>query len=173
MASSQIYRNPWICLREDQVITPSGNPGIYSVVDTRIATAVVALDQQNNIYMVGQYRYPINSYSWEVIEGGSEGTQTALETAQRELVEEAGLQAGDWQQIGDAFYLSNCFSSEVGYVFLARDLTEVGSQPDPTEELMLTKIPFEEALKRARNGEISDALSLIALYRVDDYLKNI
>lgn len=173
LATKEIYKNPWITLREDRVITPADQPGIYSVVDTRIATAIVALDRDNNIYLVGQYRYPINLYSWEVIEGGSEGAQSALHTAERELVEEAGLQAKNWQQIGNPFYLSNCFSSEVGYIFLATDLEEVPSQPDSTEQLTLTKIPFSQALKRVQSGEISDAMSIIAINRVDAYLKNI
>jgi 8-oxo-dGTP pyrophosphatase MutT (NUDIX family) len=171
LSSQEIYKNPWIRIREDQVITPSGAAGIYSVVDTRIATAVVALDSQHNIYLVGQYRYPTKRYSWEVIEGGSEGQQGALETAKRELQEEAGLKAANWQQIGAEFFLSNCFSSEVAYVFLATELSEVESLPDTTEDLTITKIPFSEALSRVDSGEISDALSIIALYRVDSFLQ--
>lgn len=164
-SSAQIYKNPWISLRQDEVVTPKGSDGIYSVVDTRIATAVVAIDPDDNIYLVGQYRYPTNHYSWEVIEGGSEGSQGALETAQRELKEEAGLSAKSWTQLGDEFHLSNCFSSERAFVFLAKELSQVASEPDDTEVLSLIKIPFEEALERVRSGEIRDALSIIALFR--------
>lgn len=169
-SSKLVYENPWIKLREDSVITPGGSPGIYSVVDTRIATGVVALDSDNNVYLVGQYRYPTKNYSWEIIEGGSEGTQGALETAKRELVEEAGLEAQEWIQLGEEFHLSNCFSSEVGFVFIARGLKDVPSQPDETEQLTLIKIPFAEALKRVDSGEIKDAVTIIALTRAKAYL---
>jgi 8-oxo-dGTP pyrophosphatase MutT (NUDIX family) len=169
-SSKEIYKNPWIRVKEDQVITPAGTPGIYSVIDTRIATAVVALDDNNNIYLVGQYRYPTNHYSWEVVEGGSEGSQGALETAKRELAEEAGLTADSWMQLGEEFHLSNCFSSEVAFAFLARGLSNVAASPDETEVLALIKIPFEETIQRVQSGEIRDALSIIALGRAKEFL---
>lgn len=164
-SSREIYKNPWIELREDRVITPGGSRGIYGVVTTRIATGVVALDSDNNIYLVGQYRYPTCHYSWEIIEGGTEGTDGTLDTAKRELREEAGLIAGNWTQMGDEFHLSNCFSSEIALVFLATNLEVVPSEPEDTEQLSITKIPFAEAILRVESGEIRDAVSIIGLYR--------
>lgn len=173
LSTKDIYRNPWIDIKENKVITPSGAEGIYGVVHTRIATAVVAIDDDNNVFLVGQYRYPTNHYSWEVIEGGSEGTQGALETAKRELAEEAGLEAEEWIQLGEEFHLSNCFSSEVAFAFLAKGLKEVAAKPDDTEILALAKIPFTEAIKRVESGEIRDALSIIALGRARLYLETV
>ena len=169
-SSKSIYANPWIRVREESVITPGGSEGIYGVVDTRIATGVVALDEQMNVYLVGQYRYPTKHYSWEIIEGGAEGSQTALETAQRELAEEAGLKANEWVQLGDEFHLSNCFSSEIAIVFLARGLVDVPAAPEDTEQLSLLKIPFNEAILRVESGEIRDAVSIVALTRAKKYL---
>lgn len=168
--SRPIYKNPWMEIREDAVITPGGSDGIYGVVSARIATAVVALDEDRNIYLVGQYRYPTNHYSWEVIEGGTEGTNSALETAKLELREEAGLLAQDWIQLGDEVHISNCFSSEIGFTFLARDLQIVESSPEDTEQLSLIKIPFAEALLRVESGEIRDSMSIIGIYRAKRFL---
>lgn len=171
LGSRVVYQNPWITLREDQVIRPDGQPGIYSVVDTRIATGVVALDDQGDVYLVGQYRYPINIYSWEIIEGGTEDGESALQTAERELREEAGLVADSIIPLGADIHLSNCFSSEVAKIFLARGLTHVPSQPDGTEVLQLKKVSLGHALRMVEEGEISDAISVIALQRAQRFLE--
>jgi len=165
-SSQKKYENAWISIREDQVTRPDGKPGIYGVVESRIATAVVALEKDNSVWIVGQYRYPTKQYSWEVIEGGSDPEEQALDAVKRELLEEAGLKANSWLQLGAPFYLSNCFSAEVAYVYLARDLIPATTtHTDPTEDLKLMKIPFEELVERVRSGEISDALSIIAVER--------
>ncbi len=166
-----IYQNPWIRVREDSVIRPDGNPGIYGVVDTRIATGIVALTEDKQVYLVGQYRYPTKHYSWEIIEGGSEDNQNALDTARRELKEEAGLEAEKWLQLGEEFHLSNCFTSEVGYIFLATDLKEVGAEPEGTEVLQVKKVPFEDAIKMVDSGEIKDGVSIVGLLRAERFLK--
>ena len=168
--SRVVYENPWIKVREDQVIGPSGHASIYGVVDTRIATGVVALTPDNQVYLVGQFRYPTDEYSWEIIEGGADEAENPLETAKRELREEAGLKAGYWIQLGGECHLSNCFSSEVGYLYLARDLKEVGSQPDETEILELKKVPFKECLRMVETGEIKDAITIIAIFRAERLL---
>ena len=98
--SRLVYSNQWITVREDDVITPGGTPGIYGVVETRIATGVVALTEKNEIYLVGQYRYPVDEYSWEIPEGGSERDEDPMVTAKRELREETGLEAEFWEQLG-------------------------------------------------------------------------
>ena len=170
LGSRQIYKNPWISVREDDVIRPDGKPGIYGVVDTRIATGIVALTEDRQVYLVGQYRYPTKNYSWEIIEGGSEDNQSALETAKRELKEEAGLAAKNWLQLGDEYHLSNCFSSEVGFVFLASGLTEVGAEPEGTEVLQIKKVSFERAIKMVDTGEIKDGVSIVGLLRAERYL---
>lgn len=165
--SKTIYTNSWLTLREDKVIRPDGKEGIYSVVDTRIATGVLALTPQRDIYLVGQFRYPTNVYSWEIVEGGSDPGEDALETAKRELQEEAGLIAAKWTPLGSVIHLSNCISSEIGYFFIAEELTQTQARPDATELLQIKKVPFEECLAMADSGEINDAMSLIGIYRLD------
>ena len=170
LSSRIVYQNSWIRVREDQVIRPDGNPGIYGVVETRIATGVVALDDQRQVYLVGQFRYATDEYSWEIIEGGSEESETALAAAMRELREEAGLVAEEWNQLGDEVHLSNCHSSEVA-VFFLRKLRQTESSPDGTEMLQIKKLPFSDALRMVEAGEVKDAMTIIGLIRASQFLK--
>ena len=163
VSSRVVYENPWITVREDQVIRPDGLPGIYGVVGTRAATGVVALSETGDIYLVGQYRYPTEVYSWEIIEGGAEAGEAPLDAAKRELAEEAGLAAEEWLQLGGELQLSNCHSSEIGYLYLARKLRAVPSSPDGTEVLKLKKIPLAEAAADAAAGRIVDGMSVMGI----------
>jgi 8-oxo-dGTP pyrophosphatase MutT (NUDIX family) len=163
LGTKVVYENPWIRVREDDVIRPDGKPGIYGVVQTRIATGVVALTEDRQVYLIGQWRYPHEEYSWEIVEGGSDDDETALEAARRELREEAGLEARHWEPLGDELHLTNCHSDERGYLFLATGLTEVGAAPDGTEELAVKKLPLEDALAMLDRGEIKDAMTVMGL----------
>lgn len=167
LGSRLVYENDWIKLREDKVLRPDGKPGIYSVVSSRVATGVVALTEEGQIYLVGQYRYPTNNYSWEIIEGGANVGESPLEAAKRELREEAGLVAERWDVLGEEVHLSNCFSSEVAMFYVARDLTEVEAEPDATEVLALKKVAAKEAFDMVHSGVIKDAMSIIALGRLE------
>lgn len=169
-SSRIVYENPWLRLREDQVIRPDGRPGIYSVVEKCAATAVVALDADQNVWLVGQYRYATAEYSWELIEGGADRGESPLQAAQRELREEAGLEAASWQQLGPEVHLSNCISSECGYFFLARDLKTVPRAPEGTEVLVLRQLHISEALRLVRSGGIKDAMTIIGLLRAEQYI---
>ncbi|MBI5091998.1 MAG: NUDIX hydrolase [Candidatus Hydrogenedentes bacterium] len=171
--SRVVYKNPWITVREDDVIRPDGKKGIYGVVDTRIATAVIAMTPQSEIYLVGQFRYPTNVYSWELIEGGTDPGESALVGAQRELREEAGLVADNWRQLGGEIHISNCFSSEIGYVYLAEGLTHTDSEPEGTEVLQVKKVSFEECLSMVDSGKIVDALSIVGILRAERFLRGI
>jgi 8-oxo-dGTP pyrophosphatase MutT (NUDIX family) len=171
LSTRPIYSNPWIEVREDQVIRPDGNPGIYGVVEFQNwAIGVVPLAENGDTFLVGQHRYTLDIYSWEIPEGGGEKTETPLEAAQRELREEAGITAARWTYLGEA-HLSNSATDEVGCVFLAEDLTLGEAEPDGTEEIALRRLPFEEAVQMALIGEISDALAIIGLLRADHYLR--
>lgn len=172
LSSRPIYENPWIRVREDQVIRPDGNPGIYGVVQFQHrAIGVVPLTDDGDTFLVGQYRYTLGHYSWEIPEGGGEHTETPQEAAERELREEAGITAARWTYLGEA-HLSNSATDEVGCVFLAEGLSFGESQPDGTEELQLRRVPFAEAVRMALTGEISDALAVIGLLRADHFLKS-
>jgi 8-oxo-dGTP pyrophosphatase MutT (NUDIX family) len=154
------------------VIRPDGNPGIYGVVEFQHwAIGVVPLAANGDTYLVGQYRYTLDLYSWEIPEGGGEKHETPLEAAQRELREETGITAMRWTYLGE-MHLSNSASDEVGCVFLAEDLTIGEAEPDGTEDLALQRLPLAEAVEMALTGEISDALAVIGLLRADHFLKS-
>ena len=171
LSTRPIYGNPWIEVREDQVIRPDGNPGIYGVVEFQNwAIGVVPLAENGDTFLVGQYRYTLDIYSWEIPEGGGAKSETPLEAAKRELREEAGISAARWTYLGEA-HLSNSATDEVGCVFLAEDLTLGEAEPDGTEDLQLRRLPFAEAVRMALTGEISDALAVIGLLRADRYLR--
>ncbi len=152
------------------MIRPDGQPGIYGVVHFRhVAVGVVPLTDDGQAILVGQYRYPLAEYSWEIPEGGGEIGVDPLESAQRELREESGLVAARWTYLGEA-HLSNSATDEVGCVFLAEELTEGAPEPEGTEELRARRVPFARAVEMALTGEISDALAVIGLLRAQQYL---
>jgi ADP-ribose pyrophosphatase len=167
----KIYENPWISVREDQVIQPSGGKGIYGVVHLRnIAIGVLPIDDNEYVHLVGQFRYTLNSYSWEIPQGGCPETddpakkEEPLQTAKRELLEETGLVASQWQELGRS-HLSNCVSDELAIMFLAKGLEMKKAEPEETEQFTYKHIPFAEALNMVLKGEITDSMSVIAIMR--------
>jgi len=172
ISSRKVYSNPWMSVREDQVIRPDGQNGIYGVIDTRTATGVVALTSEHEVYLVGQYRYPTDVYSWEIVQGGVDEDEDPLTACKRELQEEAGLIAETWTPIGGEIHLSNCISSEKGYLFVAEGLSETEASPDGTEVLQLKKLPLREAVRMAVSGEIVDAVSIIGLLLAEKWLND-
>ena len=159
-----IYENPWISVREDQVIRPDGSPGIYGVVHYKNrAIGVLAVEDDGSIWLVGQHRYPFDLYSWEIPEGGAPEGEPAEEAALRELREETGLVADSLEPLGGAILLSNSVSDEVGYLFRATGLTPGPSEPDGTERLNVRRVTWAEAWGMVHRGEITDSLSLIAI----------
>lgn len=165
--TKHVYSNPWIKLEHNNVTTPTGTPGIYGVVRFQnIAVGVIPLDQDNNTWIVGQYRYTLNKYSWEIPEGGCPIGTNPLETAKRELKEETGLSANNWTTILENIQLSNSVTDELGFSYVARGLTVGESEPEDTEELVIRKLPFTELLDMAMKGEIQDTLSLCTIFKV-------
>ncbi len=160
-----VYDNPWIRVREDGVIRPDGDPGIYGVVHYKnIAIGILPIDDDDYTYLVGQYRYTLNRYSWEIPEGGCPEGEEPMEAAKRELREETGLEARNWRLLGTA-HLSNSVSDEMAIYYIASDLVQRAAQPEGTEKLELMRAPFDEVLRMALDGEITDALSVIAILR--------
>src|SRR5271165_3537700 len=160
------YENAWITVWHDDVLRPDGRPGIYGVVHFRNrAVGVVALDEHDRVLLVGQYRYTLDLYSWEIPEGGAAPDEEPLAAAKRELLEETGCSAADWEQLLRA-HLSNSVSDEEAIVYLAHGLTEGTAEPEGTERLQVRRVPFVEALRMVERGEITDALSVMGWQRV-------
>jgi ADP-ribose pyrophosphatase len=165
LESRKIYENNWISVTEHQVINPSGGSGIYGEIHFRNhAIGILPLDEEMNTWLVGQYRFPLKAYSWEIPEGGGPLGQPMLESAKRELQEETGLIAGSWTELLK-MHLSNSVSDEAAVIFIARDLTMGPAAPEETEELVLRKLPFEEAYQMAMDGRITDSMSVAALLK--------
>ena len=164
--SRKIYENNWIAVREDQVINPAGGSGIYGVVEFKNqAIAIVPLDQEGNTWLVGQYRYPLNRYSWEVPMGGHPVGEDPKSGALRELKEETGLVAARLTEV-IRVDLSNCVSDETGVGYIAEGLTEGETEFDETEDLQIKKLPLSDAVAMAMTGEITDCLSVAVLLKV-------
>jgi ADP-ribose pyrophosphatase len=172
LSSRDVYDNPWIHVREDQVIHPDGSPGIYGVIHYKhLAVAVIPIDAQGRLVMVGQHRYPLDYYSWELPEGGClAAKETAEEAARRELREETGFTAARWDYLGE-FVLSNSASDEVGHFYLARELTPGPMQPDATEDLRVRLVDFPEAHRQAMEGELTESLTVAGLARAMHFLE--
>jgi ADP-ribose pyrophosphatase len=170
LSSENKYENKWIKVVENQVLNPAGNPGIYGVVHFKnIAVAVIPLDAENNTWIVGQYRYTLNSYEWEIPEGGSPEGTSPLESAKRELHEEVGLQAEQYDMILE-MQLSNSVSDEVSYTYLARGIKYIGENPEEDEILNIRKLPFTDLVAMVMRGEIRDALSVASILKAKAYL---
>jgi 8-oxo-dGTP pyrophosphatase MutT (NUDIX family) len=166
LSKTAVYENPWILVDHHEVLTPAGGPGIYGTVHFKAhATGVVPIDENGNVILVGQYRFPLNRYSWEIPEGGSQEDVSVLHAAQRELLEECGLTARNWLEILQTD-LSNSVSDERGTLFLAWGLAHVPAEPEPTEEIQVTRVPFWDAVSRVKDGKIRDGLSVAGLLRV-------
>jgi len=160
------YENKWIRVEHHEVRSPGGGPGVYGTVHFKNhATGVVPIDENGNVILVGQYRFALNAYSWEIPEGGGRRDVPVLESAQRELREECGLVAECWMEIL-GMDLSNSVTDERSAMFLAWNLFSTSAQPDETEQLQVARVPFWDAVARVKRGEIRDSMSVAALLRV-------
>lgn len=171
LSSRPIYENPWIRVREDQVLRPDGSPGIYGVVHFRnLAVGVVAIDEDGRVILVGQYRYTLGFHSWEIPEGGCPEGEDPLAAAARELAEETGYRAARWDSLGTAA-LSNSATDEMAHLYLARGLAPGEAHPEATEDLTVKAVSWEEAWSLAMEGEAVDAITVIALARARHLLE--
>lgn len=160
-----IYENPWIKVEENQIINPAGKDGIYGTVHFKNrAMAIIPIDSNGNTWLVGQFRYCLNEYSWEIPMGGGLIGFDFLESAKRELKEETGLIADKWTELLK-IHTSNSVTDEVGVVYLAENLTEGEAEFEETEILQIKKMPFKEALEMVMSGEITDSISLAGILK--------
>jgi 8-oxo-dGTP pyrophosphatase MutT (NUDIX family) len=160
------YENDWITIWHDEVTRPDGEPGVYGIVHfANLAVGVIAVDEDDRVLLVGQHRYALDEYSWEIPEGGVPPGESALEGARRELREETGVEASDWTELARS-HLSNSVSDELAILYLARGLTTGVATPDGTEALDVRWLPFDDVLAMTLDGRITDALTVLAVQRV-------
>lgn len=170
ISSKIVYENPWFKIREDQVEKPGNRTGIYGLVEIPPSVLIVPINEQNETYLIGLYRYPTNKYSIEIPAGNTEG-QEPLEAAKRELLEETGLVAGDWKKIGEVTPYDG-ISVEVDHVYLATNLEQTGQPLDQKEGILeVRRIPFEKAFDLIKSGEISNGQTITALSLAKIYLE--
>lgn len=161
-----VYDNKWITVSHKEVLNPNGNDGIYGVVHFKhLAIGIIPLDENNNTWIVGQYRYPLKQYSWEIPEGGGLLNEDPLASAKRELLEECGLVASDWNEIL-RMHLSNSVSDELAIIYVAKGLTQKQSEPEDSELLQVKKIPFDKVYEMVLNGEITDSMSVAGILKL-------
>ncbi len=162
----EVYDNPWIEVTEFDVLNPSGGKGIYGKVHFKNnAIGIIPLDEELNTYLVGQYRFTLSRYSWEIPEGGGPLGTDLLESAKRELKEETGLIAEEWTKLLD-LHLSNSVSDEFGCIFMARGLRQEEAMPEETEQLAIKKVPFSAAYEMVEKGIITDSVAVAAILKV-------
>lgn len=163
--SKIVYQNQWMKVREDKVKRADGSKGNYGFVESPPSVLIVALTNKHEVYLIRQYRYTSNAYSWE-IPGGGVDNQSIVEAAKRELQEETGLIANRWKKIG-IFYALNNVTTEISHVFLATQLTLTRNHHKQEESIdRVRKIPFEKALEMIKRGKLTDAQSIVALSQV-------
>lgn len=165
-SSTVVYKNPWISVREDQVIRPDGNPGIYGVIDIPPSVGVLAINGRDEAVLVGQWRYSLGRYSWEIPRGGSLSTETDMQVAAaRELAEETGVLAARWEPLGPVD-ICNGVANDVQSLFLATELSPTNRQLDPEEEITVEWKPFNTVLAMAMDGRITEVCSIAAILKV-------
>lgn len=170
-SAKEIYENPWIKLTEYDVTNPGGGSGIYGKVHYKNwALGIIPLDENQETWLVGQYRYTLDEYSWEIPMGGGPLHLPKLDSAKRELKEETGLVAEKWTEICQ-IRTSNSVTDEVGFAYLAEDLTQGETAFEESEDLQIKKVPFKETVQMCDEGLITDSLSLAAIYRLARILK--
>jgi len=163
LSSETVYENAWLELSHRDVINPSGNKGIYGLVKFKNqAIGVIPMDAEGNIYLVGQFRYAIDEYSWEIPEGGGLLGTDPLEAAKRELKEETGLVANKWTKLA-RIHTSNSATNEEGFLYIAEELIQKEAEPEDTEDLQIRKVSLNDAVEMVMRSEITDSLSVCAI----------
>ena len=167
LSTETVYENPWIRVEHSEVITPGGSKGIYGVVRfDNVAVGIVPIDDEDHTWLVGQYRYTLNEYSWEIPAGGSPSSEDNAVTARRELAEETGLRCGKLTTLFDGVRLYNSVTDETAVAYVATDLSPGDAAPEDTEDLQLRRLPVDDAIEMVLRGEINDSFTVLAFTRL-------
>jgi len=171
LRTRKIYENAWIRVDEDDVIRPNGSRGIYGRVHMKNkAVGIIPLAANTDIWLVGQFRYTLNAYSWEIPAGGGPFNEDILETAKRELREETGLVANEWLPLL-RMHTSNSLTDEEAFIYLAKDLEQKETDFDETEDLRIWRLPLKDALQMVMDGLITDSISMAGILKLARSLK--
>lgn len=162
--SKEIYKNPWIQVREDNVIRPGGKEGIFGIVTMVAGSTVLPLTSDGYVYLTKEYKYAIGSESTELISGAIDKDETALEAAQRELQEETGLIAEKWTDLAVVDPFTTVVQSP-NHIFLAENLITDKTNLDEGEVINLEKVPFKEALRMVMDGEITHGATCVVILK--------
>lgn len=161
----KVFESNWIELEVHDVLNPSGNPGMYNIVKFKhLAIGILPIDEHQYTYLVGQWRYPLNQYSWEIPEGGGKLNIPPLESAKRELLEETGLIANHYEELL-RLHTSNSVTNELAIVYLATELQQQQAMPEETEDILIKKIHLKDAFNMVMNNEITDSISVAAILK--------
>lgn len=164
LSSREVYRNPWIEVREDRVIHPGGREGIFGVIEAKPGSSVLPISGDGLVWLVREFKYAAGKDSLEVISGGIEPGESPLETARRELREETGIEAGEWIEMG----FIDPFTTHVrspNHLFVARDLRHGPHEREAGELLEIVTLPLVEAVDMVLGGKITHAASCVLLLR--------
>ncbi|KKT57941.1 MAG: Pyrophosphohydrolase related protein [Candidatus Amesbacteria bacterium GW2011_GWB1_47_19] len=164
-----VYKNPWISVREDEVIRPDGKPGIFGVVTMKAGVTVLPVDNKGKVYLTREFHYGIGRITAEAISGGIYSGEDKLAAAKRELEEETGLKAARWQYLDWIDPFTTAVVSP-NYLYLACGLTEGQSHPEGTETIRVIKVPYEKALEMVEEGEITHSATVVLLLKAKDIL---
>jgi 8-oxo-dGTP pyrophosphatase MutT (NUDIX family) len=166
--SKLVYQNQWLRIREDQVIRPDGNEGVYGVVELPASVAIVALNDLDEVLLVGQWRYTHGKFSWEIPTGSSEAGEPVLEAARRELREEGGVLAAEWVALG-SIDNSNGVTTDVSHLFFATQLSATTRDEDPTEKLSVKWIPFSQAVENVMSSAMTESGTVAGILKAHFY----
>jgi 8-oxo-dGTP pyrophosphatase MutT (NUDIX family) len=165
LSSEIVHQTPWVRINHHKVINPGGSESVYSVTEFKnLAIGILPFDDEYNTWIVGQYRFPINTYSWEIPEGGGDPNIPPIESAKRELEEECGLVADEWQELLIS-HTSNSATNEIAYIYVAKGLTHTAPNPDEDERLEIRKLPFTELYRMVMDNKITDSLTVMAVLK--------
>jgi 8-oxo-dGTP pyrophosphatase MutT (NUDIX family) len=171
-SSEQRYQDKWVTLRVDQVIRPDKTEGTFAVVDMVQGASTLAIDDEGFVYLTEEFRYAVGRQSIEVVSGAIDEGETPLQTAERELKEEAGIEAQEWIELGRVDPMTSALYAP-SWQFIARKLSFGETKPDGSELIKIHKVKLEEAVQMVMDCKIIHAQSCTLILKAARYLKKL